>query len=86
NDDDYDKEHPASEEEQDVEFLEEEALKIEELLNLDAANFTNNLGKIVFDTSFEFFEEENNVQINNAEDNIDEENWNPEKKTNIILD
>ncbi|CAG8855264.1 36882_t:CDS:2, partial [Gigaspora margarita] len=48
------------EEEQDVEFLEEKALNIEELLNLDAVNFTNDLGEIVFDTSFEFSEEENN--------------------------
>ncbi|CAG8694139.1 7560_t:CDS:1, partial [Racocetra fulgida] len=33
---------------------EEEILKIEELLNCDIADFTNNLGEIIIDTSFEF--------------------------------
>ncbi|CAG8834867.1 26045_t:CDS:2, partial [Gigaspora margarita] len=60
-DNNYDEEQPASEEEQDVEFPEEEVLNIEELLNLDTADFTNDLGEIVFDTSFEFSKEENNV-------------------------
>ncbi|CAG8842081.1 21676_t:CDS:2, partial [Gigaspora margarita] len=50
----------ANNKEQDMEFPEEKALNIEELLNLDVADFTNNLGEIVFDTSFEFSEEENN--------------------------
>ncbi|CAG8805926.1 36507_t:CDS:1, partial [Gigaspora margarita] len=87
NNDDYDEKQPASKEEQDVEFLKEEAIKIEELLNLNAANFTNGLGEIVFDTSFEFSKEENiNVQINDTESNIDKKNWDPEKDTNIMLD
>ncbi|CAG8684885.1 1035_t:CDS:1, partial [Scutellospora calospora] len=86
NNNDYDEEQPASEEVQDVEFPEEEVLKIEELLNLDAADFTNDLGEIVFDTNFESSEEENvNVQINDAESNVDEENWDPEKEADIML-
>ncbi|CAG8684990.1 38_t:CDS:2, partial [Scutellospora calospora] len=69
---------------QDVEFPEEEVLKIEKLLNLDAADFTNDLGEIVFDTNFESSEEKNvNVQINDAEGNVDEENWDPEKEADI---
>ncbi|CAG8818329.1 17012_t:CDS:2 [Gigaspora margarita] len=45
------------------------------------------VGEIVFDTSFESFEEENvNVQINDTEANIDEENWDPEKEADIMLD
>ncbi|CAG8534270.1 2989_t:CDS:2, partial [Scutellospora calospora] len=81
---DYNEEQLTSEEVQNVEFLEEEVLKIEELLNLDAADFTNDLDEIVFDTNFESFEEKNiNVQINDVKSNIDEENWDPEKEANI---
>ncbi|CAG8439691.1 4848_t:CDS:2 [Scutellospora calospora] len=73
-DDDYDEKQPASEEVQNVKFLEEKVLKIKELLNLDIADFTNNLGEIVFDTNFESFEEENvYVQINDIESNVDKE-------------
>ncbi|CAG8493242.1 2328_t:CDS:10 [Dentiscutata heterogama] len=83
-DDDYDEEQTTSEV-QDVEFPEEEALNIEELLNLDAADFTNDLGEIVFNTNFESSEEEHgNVQINDAESNVDEENWDPEKENSQL--
>ncbi|CAG8530887.1 16689_t:CDS:2, partial [Dentiscutata heterogama] len=52
-DDNYEEEEPTSEEVQDVEFSEEESLKIEELLNLDVANFTNDLGEVILDTGFD---------------------------------
>ncbi|CAG8807027.1 12035_t:CDS:1, partial [Cetraspora pellucida] len=72
---------------QNVKFLDKEALNIKELLNLDVADFINNLDKIVFNTNFESSEEEySNVQINNAESNIDKKNWNSEKKVDTILD
>ncbi|CAG8798440.1 3697_t:CDS:1, partial [Gigaspora rosea] len=65
--DDYDEEEqPTSEEVQDDEFPEEELLKIEELLNIDIAEFTNGLGEIVFTANFESFEEKDiNIQNNN---------------------
>ncbi|CAG8672542.1 15247_t:CDS:2 [Cetraspora pellucida] len=73
-DDDYNKEQPTSEV-QDVEFPEEETLNIEELLNLDAADFTNDLDEIVFNNNFKSSEKKHgNVQINNAKNNVDGEN------------
>ncbi|CAG8795201.1 18448_t:CDS:2, partial [Gigaspora rosea] len=64
---------------QNDEFLEEEMLKIEELLNIDVADFTNDLGEIVFTANFGSFEEEDsNIQNNDVESNVDEDNWNPE--------
>ncbi|CAG8579832.1 6193_t:CDS:1, partial [Scutellospora calospora] len=83
--DDYDEEQLTSEV-KDVEFLKEEVLNIEELLNLDVADFTNDLGEIVFNNNFESSEEEHsNVQINNTKSNIDEENWDPEKEVDTML-
>ncbi|CAG8783129.1 15926_t:CDS:2, partial [Gigaspora rosea] len=86
--DDYDKEEqPTSEEVQDDEFPEEETLKIEELLNIDVADFTNGLGEIVFTANFESFEEEDvNIQNNDVESNVDEGNWDPEKEAESMLD
>ncbi|CAG8835225.1 13104_t:CDS:1, partial [Gigaspora margarita] len=80
--DDYDEEEqPTSEEVQDDEFPEEETLKIEELLNIDVADFTNDLGEIVFTANFESSEEEDvNIQNNDVESNVDEGNWDPEKE------
>ncbi|CAG8732002.1 24477_t:CDS:2 [Gigaspora margarita] len=58
NDDDYKEEEPTSKEVQEVEFPEEEFLKIEVLLNFDVAEFTNDLDKVILDTRLESSEEE----------------------------
>jgi len=44
----------------------EEILRIEELLNLDALDFTNNLGDIILDTnySYSYGENEDNEALN----------------------
>ncbi|CAG8775934.1 2239_t:CDS:1, partial [Gigaspora margarita] len=64
-----------------------ETLKIEELLNLEVADFTNGLSEIIFNTTSESSEEENiNVQNNDAENNVDEENWDPENEVDTLLD
>ena len=42
-------------------FPEEDILEIEELLNLDAADFMNDLGDVIMDTDFNFSEEEGTV-------------------------
>ncbi len=59
-------------------FLEEEILKIEELLNLDATDFTDSLGEIIADT-FNLSEEEiEDIII--QDDNSIEEDWDPERE------
>ncbi|CAG8819424.1 32776_t:CDS:2, partial [Gigaspora margarita] len=72
----YDEEEQStSDKVQDDEFLEEEMLKIKELLNIDIADFMNDLGEIVFTANFESFEEEDgNIQNNDVESNVDENN------------
>ncbi|CAG8702324.1 10960_t:CDS:2, partial [Gigaspora rosea] len=73
--DDYDEgEQPTSNEVQDDKFLEEEMLKIEELLNIDVADFMNDL------------EEDGNIQNNDVESNVDEDNWDPKKEAESMLD
>ncbi|CAG8594516.1 23700_t:CDS:2, partial [Gigaspora margarita] len=72
NDDDYNEEpineersineEPINEEIEDISMPpEENMLQIEELLNLDATDFTDNLGEIIVDTNFELPDEENSV-------------------------
>ncbi|CAG8546040.1 3194_t:CDS:2 [Dentiscutata heterogama] len=86
-DDNYEKKEPTSEEVKDVEFLEEESFKIEELLNLDVANFTNDLDKVILDIGFESSkEEDSNIQNYDAENDADKDNWDPEKEINMMLD
>ncbi|CAG8530908.1 10613_t:CDS:2 [Gigaspora margarita] len=66
---------------------EEQPNSEEELLNIDIADFTNNLGEIVFTTNFESFEEENgNIQNNDIKSNVDKDNWDPEKEAESMLD
>jgi hypothetical protein len=65
-------------------FLEEEILKIEQLLNLDATDFTNSLGEIIADT-FNLSEEESE-DIIIQDDNSVEEDWDPEREADAILD
>ncbi|CAG8775244.1 27061_t:CDS:1 [Gigaspora margarita] len=74
--DNYNKEEqPTNEEVQDDEFLEKEMLKIEKLLNIDVANFTKDLGGIVFTANFESFaEEDRNIQNNDVKSNVDKDN------------
>jgi len=68
----------------------EETLRIEELLNLDAPDFTNNLGDIILDTNYDYGENEDNEELSMEvaiEDNdIEDEEWNPEKEADDILD
>ena len=64
--------------------MEEEILKIEELLNLDATYFTDSLGEIIADT-FNLSEEEIEDIIVQDDNNI-EEDWDPEREVNAILD
>ncbi|CAG8685022.1 4702_t:CDS:2 [Gigaspora margarita] len=54
------------------------------LLNLDATDFTNNLGELIGDTEFEFFDEGNIILENNNIEN-DEEDWNPKREINAML-
>jgi len=64
--------------------LKEEILKIEELLNLDATDFTDSLGKIIANT-FNLSEKEiEDIII--QDDNSIEEDWDPEKEADAILD
>ncbi|CAG8810448.1 34258_t:CDS:2, partial [Gigaspora margarita] len=73
--DDYnEEEQPTSEEVQYNEFLEEEMLKIEKLLNINVADFTNGL------------EEDANIQNNDVKSNVDAGNWDPEREAKSILD
>ncbi len=59
-------------------FLEEEILKIEELLNLDATDFTDSLDEIIADT-FNLSEKEiEDIII--QDDNSIEEDWDPERE------
>ncbi|CAG8801020.1 22143_t:CDS:1 [Cetraspora pellucida] len=66
-------------------LLEEDMLKIEELLNLDAISFINSLDKIIVDTNFEFFKEKYIVQNNDIE-NSKEENLNIKKVIDAMLE
>ncbi|CAG8559025.1 4052_t:CDS:2 [Dentiscutata heterogama] len=75
-------EEPTNEEMKDI-FILLEVLKIDELLNLDATDFTNNLGELIVDTNFEFPDEKNIiVQDNNIEN---DEDWNSKRETNAML-
>ncbi|CAG8548676.1 13613_t:CDS:2 [Dentiscutata heterogama] len=81
------KKQPTSKEVQDNEFLEEKTLKIKELLNIDVADFTNDLGEIVFTANFESSEEEDsNIQNNDFKSNVNKGNWDPEKEAKSMLD
>ncbi|CAG8500028.1 33711_t:CDS:10 [Gigaspora margarita] len=72
---------------QDIELLEEELLTVEELLNLDTPDFTNDLGEVILDTGFKSSEKKNgNVQNHNTKNDTYEENWDPEKEINEMLD
>ncbi|CAG8815701.1 30195_t:CDS:2 [Gigaspora margarita] len=87
--DDYSEEEEQStnEEVQDVELPEKETFKIEELLNLNSADFTRNLDEMIFDTNLELSEEEDiHNTSNDAENNIDEGNWDPKREIDTILD
>ncbi|CAG8652458.1 16000_t:CDS:2, partial [Racocetra fulgida] len=65
-------------------LLEEKIFKIEELLNLDAADFTNNLAEIIVNTNLEFSDKANIfVQDNNTENN--KEDWDPKKEVDALL-
>ena len=64
-------------------FPEEDILEIEELLNLDAADFMNDLGDVIMDTDFNFSEEEGTVI---QDDDGAEEDWDPEQEADAILD
>ncbi|CAG8818180.1 23228_t:CDS:1, partial [Cetraspora pellucida] len=75
NNDNYKKRQLSNKKMQNFKFSEKKTLKIEKLLNIDAANFTNSLDKIIFDTNFESSKEENiNYQNSNAKNNVDKKN------------
>ena len=81
-------EESITEESQDIfTFPEEDRLEIEELLNLDAADFINDLGDVIMDTDFNFsnFSEEEGTVIQDDDDSS-EEDWDPKKEADAILD
>ena len=63
---------------------EEEILNIEELLNLYADDFTKDLGDIIVDT-FDVTDSDNNETISIQDNNSVEEDWNPEREADLIL-
>jgi len=63
---------------------EEEILNIEELLNLHADDFTKDLGDIIVDT-FDVTDSDDNETISIQDNNSVEEDWDPEREADLIL-
>lgn len=63
---------------------EEEILNIEELLNLHADDFTKDLGDIIVDT-FDVTDSDDNETISIQDNNSIEEEWDPEREADLIL-
>jgi hypothetical protein len=63
---------------------EKEILNIEELLNLHADDFTKDLGDIIVDT-FDVTDSDDNETISIQDNNSVEEDWDPEREADLIL-
>ena len=71
-------------------FPVEETLRIEEILNLDASDFTNNLDEVILDSNYDCEEDNDNGESNMRaviqDNDFEEEEWDPEREVDDILD
>jgi len=59
-------------------------------LNLDASDFTNNLDEVILDSNYDCEEdndnEESNMRADIQDNDFEEEEWDPEREVDDILD